>query len=206
VLNRAGRWNILLLGSGGREHALAWKIAASPAHDETSGARRAMPALRAKPSVCRSTSPTTRAWSPSARRTASTSSWLDPDNPLVAGIVDDIEAAGFRTFGPTKAAARPRRLQELHQGVCKAHNIQLPGPGFRRRHIRVNAIEPGAVITDRQRELWYKTLESIDAMIERQAIRKILLGEEIARTALFLAADDSRMITKQSITVDAGLR
>jgi NAD(P)-dependent dehydrogenase (short-subunit alcohol dehydrogenase family) len=33
-----------------------------------------------------------------------------------------------------------------------------------------------------------------------------LLGEEIARAALFLAADDSRMITKQSLIVDAGLR
>jgi D-xylose 1-dehydrogenase len=73
-------------------------------------------------------------------------------------------------------------------------------------NIRVNAIEPGAVITDRQRELWYPTPESVEAMVERQAIKKILLGEEIARVALFLAADDSRMITKQSITVDAGLR
>ncbi len=33
-----------------------------------------------------------------------------------------------------------------------------------------------------------------------------LLGEEVARAALFLAADDSRMITKQSIAVDAGIR
>jgi NAD(P)-dependent dehydrogenase (short-subunit alcohol dehydrogenase family) len=73
-------------------------------------------------------------------------------------------------------------------------------------NIRVNAIEPGAVITDRQRELWYPTPESIDAMVQRQAIKRILLGEEIARAVLFLAADDSRMITKQSITVDAGLR
>jgi NAD(P)-dependent dehydrogenase (short-subunit alcohol dehydrogenase family) len=73
-------------------------------------------------------------------------------------------------------------------------------------NIRVNAIEPGAVITDRQRELWYPTPESVEAMVERQAIKRILLGEEIARVALFLAADDSRMITKQSITVDAGLR
>jgi NAD(P)-dependent dehydrogenase (short-subunit alcohol dehydrogenase family) len=72
-------------------------------------------------------------------------------------------------------------------------------------NIRVNAIEPGAVITDRQRELWYPTPEAVDSMVQRQAIRTILLGEEIARTALFLAADDSRMITKQSITVDAGL-
>ncbi|MER9357311.1 SDR family oxidoreductase [Mesorhizobium sp. M0514] len=73
-------------------------------------------------------------------------------------------------------------------------------------NIRVNAVEPGAVITDRQRELWYKTQGSVDQVVQRQVIRKVLLGEEIARTVLFLAADDSRMITKQSITVDAGLR
>jgi NAD(P)-dependent dehydrogenase (short-subunit alcohol dehydrogenase family) len=73
-------------------------------------------------------------------------------------------------------------------------------------NIRVNAIEPGAVMTQRQRELWYKTEESVQAMVERQLIRQVLLGEEIARTILFLAADDSRMITKQAFTVDAGLR
>jgi len=72
--------------------------------------------------------------------------------------------------------------------------------------IRVNAVEPGAVITERQRELWFKTQEAIDQTVQRQLIRRVLLGEEIARTVLFLAADDSRMITKQSITVDAGLR
>ena len=73
-------------------------------------------------------------------------------------------------------------------------------------NIRVNAIEPGAVMTDRQRRLWYKTPESVDAIVQRQSIKTTLLGEDIARMALFLAADDSRMVTKQSITVDAGLR
>jgi NAD(P)-dependent dehydrogenase (short-subunit alcohol dehydrogenase family) len=73
-------------------------------------------------------------------------------------------------------------------------------------NIRVNAIEPGAVMTDRQRRLWYKTPESIDAIVQRQSIKTTLIGEDIARMALFLAADDSRMVTKQSITVDAGLR
>ena len=73
-------------------------------------------------------------------------------------------------------------------------------------NIRVNAIEPGAVMTDRQRRLWYKTPELIDAIVKRQAIKSALVGEDIARMALFLAADDSRMVTKQSITVDAGLR
>jgi len=73
-------------------------------------------------------------------------------------------------------------------------------------NIRVNAIEPGAVMTERQRQLWYKTPQSVEAMVERQAIKTMLLGEEVARAALFLAADDSRMITKQSLIVDAGLR
>lgn len=77
--------------------------------------------------------------------------------------------------------------------------------GFGADNIRVNAIEPGAVITERQKQLWYPTEASIDALVQRQAIKKVLLGDEIARTALFLASDDSRMITKQSIIVDAGL-
>ncbi len=77
--------------------------------------------------------------------------------------------------------------------------------GFGADNIRVNAIEPGAVITERQKQLWYPTEASIDALVQRQAIKRVLLGEEIARTALFLASDDSGMITKQSIIVDAGL-
>lgn len=72
-------------------------------------------------------------------------------------------------------------------------------------NIRVNAIEPGAVMTERQRRLWYPTEESVERMVSRQLLHRVLLGEEIARTVLFLAADDSRMITKQSIIVDAGL-
>ena len=50
--------NILILGSGGREHALAWKMAASPLRP-SSTARRAMPASRRRPNAWRSISPTT---------------------------------------------------------------------------------------------------------------------------------------------------
>src|SRR5262249_54069915 len=39
-------------------------------------------------------------------------------------------------------------------------------------NIRVNAIEPGAVMTERQRRLWYKTEESVDAIVQRQALRR----------------------------------
>jgi D-xylose 1-dehydrogenase len=76
---------------------------------------------------------------------------------------------------------------------------------FGNDNIRVNAIAPGGVVTERQLRLWY-TEEQADQMVERQIIKRRLLPDEIARTALFLASDDSRMITKQCIVVDAGLR
>ena len=78
--------------------------------------------------------------------------------------------------------------------------------GFGDDNIRVNSVEPGAVITERQKRLWFTAPGSIDAVVERQMLKQVLLGEEIARTVLFLASDDSRMITKQAITIDAGLR
>jgi NAD(P)-dependent dehydrogenase (short-subunit alcohol dehydrogenase family) len=76
---------------------------------------------------------------------------------------------------------------------------------FGRDNIRVNAIAPGGVVTERQLRLWYTEAEA-EAMAQRQLIRRRLLPDEIARAALFLSADDSRMITKQCLVVDAGLR
>ncbi len=72
-------------------------------------------------------------------------------------------------------------------------------------NIRVNSIEPGAVMTEKQRRLWYPTQAQVDSMVSRQRIRKILEPEEIARAVLFLASDDSRMITGQTLIVDAGM-
>lgn len=72
-------------------------------------------------------------------------------------------------------------------------------------NIRVNAIEPGAVMTEKQLKLWYPKQEQVDAMVSKQRIQHLLTGDEIARTVMFLASDDSRMITGQSIIVDAGI-
>ena len=72
-------------------------------------------------------------------------------------------------------------------------------------NIRVNAIAPGAVITPRQLRLWLSEAD-VTAIVQRQCLNARLLAGDIARTALFLAADDSHMITKQCLTVDAGLR
>jgi NAD(P)-dependent dehydrogenase (short-subunit alcohol dehydrogenase family) len=72
-------------------------------------------------------------------------------------------------------------------------------------NIRVNAIAPGAVITERQRRLWMSE-DVVRAVVARQCLPTILHANEVARLAMFLCADDSRMITKQCFIIDAGLR
>ena len=76
---------------------------------------------------------------------------------------------------------------------------------FGPENIRVNAIAPGAVITERQRRLWMSA-DDIARFRARQCLDRSLAAEDVARMALFLAADDSAMITKQCFLVDGGLR
>ncbi len=76
---------------------------------------------------------------------------------------------------------------------------------FGAHNIRVNTIEPGAVITEKQKRLWYTTQDKVDVMINNQRIKRTLTADEIARAVLFLASEDSRMITGQSLIVDAGM-
>ncbi len=69
--------------------------------------------------------------------------------------------------------------------------------------IRVNAILPGWVVTDRQLDTWL-TPEAEAAWSERVAIKQRILPSDVASLALFLAADDSAMITGQQFIIDAG--
>lgn len=70
-------------------------------------------------------------------------------------------------------------------------------------NIRVNAVLPGAILTDRQRELWW-TPEYQAEIMRSQCLKRPLLPQEVANLLLFLAADDSSAITNQSYIIDAG--
>ncbi len=72
--------------------------------------------------------------------------------------------------------------------------------------IRVNAIAPGMVITPRQRELWYQDESRIAAGLSRQCVPDMITEADIAALGLFLASDDSRLITKQCFSVNGGSR
>jgi NAD(P)-dependent dehydrogenase (short-subunit alcohol dehydrogenase family) len=70
--------------------------------------------------------------------------------------------------------------------------------------IRVNAIAPGWVMTERQRELWV-TEEKLSSHISRQAIPKEMRAEDMVGPCLFLASDASAMLTAQTLIVDGGM-
>ena len=69
--------------------------------------------------------------------------------------------------------------------------------------IRVNAVLPGAIATEKQKRLVY-TPEYKAVIMANQALKRDLLPEDVARLVLFLAADDSSAITNQSYVIDGG--
>jgi phosphoribosylamine--glycine ligase len=114
--------NILLLGSGGREHALAWKMAASPLTDRLycapGNAGIAQEAQIADLDIADHRA--VIAW---CRANKIDFVVVGPEGPLCAGIVDDLEAAGIKAFGPRKAAARLEGSKAFTKDLCKANNI-----------------------------------------------------------------------------------
>ena len=98
---------VLIVGGGGREHALAWKCAQSPRVDEV---------LVAPGNAGTATEPRVRNVAVAAedvpglvalaRREGVALTIIGPEAPLVAGVVDAFESAGLRCFGPRQAPAR----------------------------------------------------------------------------------------------------
>jgi NAD(P)-dependent dehydrogenase (short-subunit alcohol dehydrogenase family) len=72
-----------------------------------------------------------------------------------------------------------------------------------RDNIRVNCVMPGAIATERQRRLWL-TEEYKAEVLKRQALKRLIEPDEVARLVMFLASDDSAAITNQSYVIDGG--
>jgi NAD(P)-dependent dehydrogenase (short-subunit alcohol dehydrogenase family) len=70
-------------------------------------------------------------------------------------------------------------------------------------NIRVNAVLPGAIVTEKQKRLVY-TPEYKAKIMASQALKRDILPDDVARLVLFLAADDSSAITNQSYVIDGG--
>lgn len=77
---------------------------------------------------------------------------------------------------------------------------------YGRDRIRVNAVAPGMITTERQRRLWYRDESLVQAGLQRQCTPDPVTEADVAEVVLFLASDAARGITKQLIPVNGGLR
>jgi len=114
--------NILILGSGGREHALAWKLAASPLADKLFCAPGNAGIAQEAECVALDLGDH-KAVIAFAKAKKIDLVVIGPEAPLCAGIVDDLEAAGIKAFGPTKWAARLEGSKGFTKDLCKANGI-----------------------------------------------------------------------------------
>ena len=118
---------VLVIGSGGREHALAWKLAHSPrvtlvlVAPGNGGTARATTTPSARIRNVEITDITALAEFAAANDVALTV--VGPEAPLAAGVVDLFRARGLRIFGPTQAAAQLESSKDFAKRFMKRHGI-----------------------------------------------------------------------------------
>jgi len=114
--------NILLLGSGGREDALAWRLRQSPSCDKLLAAP-GNPGI-ARWAECVDAEPCDAAAVVRLAREQSIDLVIvGPEAPLVVGVADALRAAGVAVFGPNAAAARLEGSKGFTKDLCKANGI-----------------------------------------------------------------------------------
>jgi phosphoribosylamine--glycine ligase len=117
---------LLVVGSGGREHALAWKLAQSPRVQKVfvapgNGGTANEPGVE---NVAITAFPELIAF---ARRESVYLTVVGPEAPLAAGIVDAFRGAGQRIFGPTRAAAQLESSKDFAKRFMARHGIPTAG-------------------------------------------------------------------------------
>jgi phosphoribosylamine--glycine ligase len=121
--------NILLIGSGGREHALAWSISASPLVTKLYCA----PGNAGIAQIAECVAIDSMAFDhlvAFAKEKRIEFAVIGPEAPLTAGLADSFEAAGIKALGPSAAGARLEGSKGFVKDLCREHNI--PTASYRR--------------------------------------------------------------------------
>jgi phosphoribosylamine---glycine ligase len=184
--------NILLLGSGGREHALAWKMAASPLTDRLFCAPGN--AGIAQEAECAALDLTDHAAIIAfCRANGIDFVVVGPEAPLCAGIVDDLEAAGIKAFGPSRTAAQLEGSKGFTKDLCRAAGI--PTAAYERFR---NAPEAKAYVRTRGAPIVVKAdglaagkgVVVAETLAEAEAAIDMILGGELGAAGAELVIED----------------
>ena len=197
---------VLLIGSGGREHALAWALVASPLLTKLYAAPGNAGICAEAECVALDVNDHAAAVSFCRNKTIDLVV-VGPEAPLVAGLVDDLEAAGVRAFGPTKAAAQLEGSKGFTKDLCR--DAGIPTAAYRRftdfdavrDYVRAHALPvvvkadglaagKGVTVTTEREE----ALAALDAIFSDEnpsvVVEECLEGEE----ASFFALADGKTV------------
>jgi phosphoribosylamine--glycine ligase len=114
--------NVLLIGSGGREHALAWRLSRSPRLSRLFAAP-GNPGIAEHATIVALDIRDHAAVVAYCRRERIELVVIGPEQPLVDGLVDTLEAAGVRAFGPSRAAAQLEGSKSFTKAICAEAGI-----------------------------------------------------------------------------------
>ncbi len=183
---------ILVVGSGGREHALAWKIAASPRVDRVfvapGNAGTAQDAENVDIGVT-----DFPALIEFARQNAVDLTLVGPEAPLAAGLVDAFQQEGLRVFGPTQAAAELEASKVFCRDLLRG--VDVPGPDY---HCFDAAAEAIRYLHDREDTAIVVKADGLAAgkgvIVCRGRREAIEAVQRIARDKVFGAAGDRLLL------------
>jgi phosphoribosylamine---glycine ligase len=187
---------VLLIGSGGREHAVAWALSASPILTKLFAApgNAGISSVAECVSVDPADHPSVVAF---CRRQKIDLVVVGPEAPLVAGLADALDEAGIRAFGPTKAAAQLEGSKGFTKDLCREAGIptasyrRFTDLGKARAHLGEHPLAGKGVTVATTHEEARAALDSIFAEPGAAVvIEEFLEGEE----ASFFALSDGKTV------------
>ena len=174
---------VLLVGSGGREHALAWKLAQSPALNELHAAP-GNPGISALGRCHPLRMDDVEGLLALCRERAIDLVVIGPEAPLVAGIADELRRAGVAVFGPGRSAARIEGSKAFAKDVMRAAGVQTAAELERVRApcvVKADGLAAGKGVfvcrTQAEAQEAWKRAQSLG---DRIVVEELLEGEEVS--------------------------
>ena len=175
---------VLVVGSGGREHALAWKLAQSPAVEEVHAAP-GNPGIAQLGQCHPIRAEDGESLLELARTLGADLVVIGPEAPLVAGVADQLRRGGVAVFGPSAAAAQIEGSKSFAKDVMRAAGVPIAETMSVARApcvVKADGLAAGkGVFICRTQEELDAALRAVATLGDQFVIEELLEGEELSR-------------------------